>query len=308
MSTSRNRIPHLPVSAIAWLAIGLLATTACGQVQDERHSSQYVEGEWRELILKGCSAEVKVRLPVKLLDIQQDWHLKAGSNNCPKGNTSLVGTLQEFMPLVSLETRQKLEALDKLAVQRIAEMKANDPGFDPEGGWGGTYCRTQAIHISPNHRREGKLVARNMMPPKAGNTYELSVPLLLPSGLKTLGQIMTHDERRLKNGQTVKVNWRPLGVSEHWYTPSENGPGTVSFTCFRSYRRQADEFSGGCEVLKDHSEAVQIKYRMCAGLLPEWRQVDEAIGAIVDDLVLSERLVPFVRQADDPKTDDLGRY
>lgn len=304
MSVAAFHVPRL-----CSLAIALLATTACGQPQDVRFGDQWVKGEWQEPLLKGCSAEVSVRLPVNLLDAQQDWRLKAGSQNCPMGHTSLLGTLQEFMPLVSPETRQKLEALDKLAVQRIAEMKANDPGFDPEGGWGGTYCRTQAIRISPNHRYQGKhLVNRTGMPPEVGATYEFQKPELLPFGLWTMGRIMIHSERRLPDGRVIKVNWQPIGITRYWYAPPGDGPGTETISCSRSYRRQNDEFSGGCRVGKDHSEAVQIDYWMCAALVPEWRQVDEAIGAIVNDLIVSERLVPFVREADDPKTDDLGRY
>ena len=143
MSVAAFHVPRL-----CSLAIALLATTACGQPQDVRFGDQLVKGEWQEPLLKGCSAEVSVRLPVNLLDAQQDWRLKAGSQNCPMGHTSLLGTLQEFMPLVSPETRAKLEALDKLAVQRIAEMKANDPGFDPEGGWGGTLSNASHPHQS----------------------------------------------------------------------------------------------------------------------------------------------------------------
>lgn len=291
-------------------AAAVLATTACGQIPDEKYGGQRIAGDWQQPILKGCSAEIKMRLPVGLLDVQQDWRLKAGSQNCPMGQTSLLGTLQEFMPLVSRSTRAKLEALDRLAVQRTTEMKARDPGFDPDGGAGGIYCRTQSIVITPNHRRDGKLVARNTMPPKAGNTYEFRQPVVLPFGLKSLGLLMTYSEQHLPDGRVAKVNWRPmgLGMKDYWYAPSGDGPGTIWFSCSRSYRRQDDEFSGGCQVYKDHSEAVGVQYRMCAALLPEWRQVDEAIAAIVDDLIVSQRLVRFVRQADDPVTDKLGRY
>jgi hypothetical protein len=300
---------HPSVFQLTPLATVLLVTTACGQVPHEKYGGQRVEGDWQEPVLKGCSAEVKVRLPVGLLDVQQDWRLKAGSDNCPRGNTSLLGTLQEFIPRVSPETRAKLEALDRLAVQRTTEMRARDPGFDPDMGAGGIYCRTQAIRIWPNHGYLGKsLVARTGMPPVAGETYEFGDPIVLPFGLWTLGQSMTYSERHLPDGTVEKVNWRPYGTQRYWYAAPGNGAGTVTFSCSRSYRRGDDEFSGGCQVLKDHSEAVLVEYRMCAALLPEWRQVDEAIGAIVDDLIVSERLVPFVRQADDPKTDDLGRY
>jgi hypothetical protein len=291
------------------LIVAAMAAAACGQVPHEKYGGQRIPGEWQEPILKGCSAEVKMRLPARLLDVQQDWRLKAGSDNCPGGNTSLLGSLQEFKAVVSPKTAAKLEALDQLAVKRIAEMKARDPGFDPNTGWGGAYCRTQAIQIAPNHRYLGKsLVTRTGMPSVAGKTYELQQPTLLPFGLLTLGQIMTHDEQRLANGAVVKVNWRPIGITEYWHAPPGNGRGTITFSCSRSYRRPDDEFSGGCQVRKDHSEAVRIQYRMCAALLPEWRQVDTAIAAIVDDLVVSERLVPFVRQTDDPNSDDLGRY
>jgi hypothetical protein len=210
--------------------------------------------------------------------------------------------------VVSPETAAKLEALDQLAVKRLADMKAADPEFDPGSTAGGTHCRSQAVRIFPNHRREGRLVSHNMMPPIAGSTYELQQPVLLPFGLLTLGQIMTHSERHLPDGTIEKVNWRPTGITEYWHAPPGSVPGTITFSCSRSYRRPDDEFSGGCQVRKDHSEAVYIEYRMCAALLPEWRQVDAAIAAIVNDLIVSERLVPFVRQADDPVTDKLGRY
>lgn len=292
------------------VAAAMFGLVGCGAVPNDpnsKYGGQRVPGDWQTPLLKGCSAELKMRLPVALLDVIQDWRLKSGDQPCPQGTTSIAGSIEDFMPWVSPGTREKLAALNALALRREAEMQRKYPEMELHDWNGhGRMCRELDIRISPNHRYQGVyLVARGSSPPQAGNTYTFRVPQLLPNGLSTMGEIWFRRSDAASPDDVREPYWTRGGLFQYWWQAPGRSAGSVWFHC-SSLRRTTDV--GGCRVTKDHSEAAYLHYAMCSSLLPEWRQFDDAMRAIADDFIVSERLVKFQRAADDPTTDDLGRF
>lgn len=270
-------------------AISFAMVTACGTASDQ-YGGQWREGPWQQPRLVGCSAEVVVRAPTKLLGRLNEWLLEAPpNNNCPTGILTVEAPIADFLPRVSPGTRRELEALMALGRRRATEAARlvdeahSDAVRERE-------CRELKISVEPNHAdpETGTLVARRMQPPEIGARYEMQDRPIYRYGLTGLGRETVRSvEVDRATGQKSETR-HPMSLSA-WKLDDPAG-GAVSFRCHHPLYPHL----GTCYALKDRSTAVKVRYSLCLPMLPDWRQVDRAVGMILDDWIASERLVKYV--------------